>query len=235
MKRCTKEILENGKIDLRGQFLPGSNTTFLVQVSHEGCKILAVYKPQRGERPLWDFPSASLAQREVAAWLLSEFLGLHLVPCTVLRTGPLGPGALQQFIAHTPTYHYFAFKEQDRQRLRPVAFFDLLANNADRKGSHVLIEKRSRRLYAIDHGLCFHEEEKLRTVVWDFAGEPIPDDLLQTARSLLEERPDRFASFQPYLSFGEIVALRRRIEAVLTDPFFPYPPSYRRAYPYPLL
>ncbi len=230
-----KEILESGTIDLRGQFLLGSNYTFLVRVEHRGRELLAVYKPQVGERPLWDFPPASLARREVAAYLLSEMLGLHLVPCTVLRTGPLGPGALQQFIPHTPGYHYFTFRERDRQRLRPLVFFDLLANNADRKGSHILVEKRSRRLYAIDHGLCFHEEEKLRTVLWDFAGEPIPPALLQAARTLLNSASDLSTMFQPYLSSGEIDALYGRAEALLANPVFPYPPSHRRAYPYPPL
>ncbi len=227
------EALENGAITLQGRFLLGSNYTFLVQVHYQGRAILAVYKPQAGERPLWDFPPGSLGRREVAAYLLSELLGLHLVPCTVLREGPFGPGVVQQFIPHRPEYHYFAFTEEDRQRLRPVVLFDILANNADRKGSHVLIEKRTRRLYAIDHGLCFHEEEKLRTVFWDFAGEPIAENLLRAVRPLLSTDCDVFTIFQPYLSHREIAALRERAQALLANPVFPHPPKDRRVFPYP--
>jgi len=234
-KNEIQEILENGDIALEGQFLPGSNYTFLVRVSYRGKELPAVYKPTGGERPLWDFPPASLARREVAAYRLSELLGFHLVPCTVLRAGPLGPGALQQFIRHDPAYHYFTFTPQDRQRLRPVVLFDLIANNADRKGSHLLIEKRSHRLYAIDHGLCFHAEEKLRTVLWDFAGEAIPQPLLESVQAFLALGHDLFAVFRPYLSRSEIAALRQRVENLLRNPVFPYPPPYRRAFPYPPL
>lgn len=227
------EALKSGEITLQGQFLLGSNYTFLVHVHYQGRAIPAVYKPQAGERPLWDFPIGSLARREVAAYLLSELLGWHLVPCTVLREGPFGPGVVQQFIPHRPEYHYFVFTEEDRQRLRPVVLFDILANNADRKGSHVLIEKRTRRLYAIDHGLCFHEEEKLRTVFWDFAGEPIAGELLEAVRWLHSSDRDLLSIFQPYLSSREIAALQQRVERLLAKPVFPYPPKDRRAFPYP--
>jgi streptogramin lyase len=120
-----------------------------------------------------DFPRASLARREVAAYLVSEALGWRLVPPTVYRKdGPIGSGSLQLFIEHDPGYHYFTFSDADRQRLHPVAIFDLLINNADRKGSHLLLDPDG-HLWLIDHGLCFHREDKLRTVIWDFAGEPI--------------------------------------------------------------
>ncbi len=165
------EALLHGEIHLQGQFLPGSNYTFLVTVSHEGREFPAVYKPQRGEQTLWDFPQASLAGREVAACLVSEALDFGFVPFTVLRDGPFGPGSLQQFIDHDPSLHYFNFDPTRKASLRPVALFDLLVNNADRKGSHLLVQKRTRRLFLIDHGLCFHAEDKLRTVIWDFAGE----------------------------------------------------------------
>lgn len=229
------ETLEHGEITLQGQFLLGSNYTFLVHVHYQGREIPAVYKPRAGERPLWDFPPGSLAKREVAAYLLSELLDLHLVPCTVLRDGPFGPGIVQQFIPHQPEYHYFVFTEEDRQRLRPVVFFDLLANNADRKGSHVLFENRTHRLYAIDHGLCFHEEEKLRTVFWDFAGEPMAENLLDATRSLLSSDRDLRTIFQFYLSDREITALQARAQRILANPVFPHPPEHRRAFPYPLL
>jgi hypothetical protein len=229
-----KQTLENGEITLQGQFILGSNYTFLVNVKHEGAEIPAVYKPMRGEQPLWDFPEASLAGREVAAYLVSEALGWGLVPLTILRDGPLGPGSLQQFIEYDPNYHYFTFNKSDRLLLRPVALFDLLINNADRKGSHVLLQKRTRHLFAIDHGLCFHAEDKLRTVIWDFAGQAIPPELLSalgTFRGVLHRSLS--ADLQPVLRPEEIAALGSRLETLLAGPVFPYPPEDRRSFPYP--
>jgi hypothetical protein len=231
-----KQTLEKGEISFQGQFLLGSNYTFLVTVQYEEQEFPAVYKPTRGEQPLWDFPEASLARREVAAYLVSEALGFGLVPLTVLRDGPLGPGSLQQFIEYNPNYHYFNFKPADRQLLRPVVLFDLLINNADRKGSHVFFQKHTRRLFGIDHGLCFHADDKLRTVLWDFAGEAIPPDLLsalKTFRSALDLNLP--ADLEPYLSLDEIAALRARADALLAQPVFPQPPQDRRSFPYPPL
>jgi Phosphatidylinositol 3- and 4-kinase len=228
--------LENGEIELKGQFTRGYNYTFLVNVCFEGKEIPAVYKPGRGEQPLWDFPENSLAGREVCAYLVSQALGFDLVPFTLQRDGPLGPGSLQQYIEHNPDYHYFTFKSIDLARLRPVVLFDLLINNADRKGSHILVQKRTRRLYLIDHGLCFHTEDKLRTVVWDFAGEPIPTDLLSALssfRSQLEEQGGMVAKLGLYLNPEELTALRSRAEALLASGQFPIPPEDRRAFPYP--
>ncbi len=246
-----QQTLENGEISLQGQFLLGSNYTFLVNVKHDGREIPAVYKPMRGEQPLWDFPEASLAGREVAAYLVSEALGFGFVPLTVLRDGPFGPGSLQQHIEYNPNYHYFNFKPADRLRLRPVAIFDLLVNNADRKGSHVFFQKRTRRLFAIDHGLCFHADDKLRTVIWDFAGQPFPEELLTGLRSLQErtlrqgfdtlspaaqgETGDLFAALGEYLLPEEVAALGSRLAALLANPVFPLPPEDRRVFPYPPL
>jgi hypothetical protein len=231
-----KLTLENGEIALQGQFLLGSNYTFLVSVRHEGKEFPAVYKPRRGEQALWDFPEASLAGREVAAYLVSEALGFGFVPLTILRDGPFGPGSLQQYIEHNPNIHYFTFKPADRASLRPVALFDLLVNNADRKGGHILLQKRTRKLTLIDHGLCFHAEEKLRTVIWDFAGEDLPVEListLKTFRSLL--RCNLSAELQSYLTQEELAALDARLEALLASPVFPHPPEDRRSFPYPPL
>ena len=232
--RTIRLALEHGKIDLQGQFLLGSNYTFLVKVCHAGKEFPAVYKPMRGEQPLWDFPPASLAGREVAAWLVSEALGFGLVPFTLLRDGPFGPGSLQQYIDHDPEIHYFSFKPADRQRLRPVALFDLLINNADRKGGHILLEKRSRRIYLIDHGLCFHAEDKLRTVLWDFAGEAIPPELLSSLEMFCRDLPHGpAASLGEYLLPEELAALQSRLEALLSAGRFPFPPEDRRPWPYP--
>ncbi len=228
-------LLEAGEIVLQGQFLLGSNYTFLVHVKADGREIPAVYKPMRGEQPLWDFPPASLAAREVAAYLVCRALGFDFVPCTVLREGPYGPGSLQEYIPHDPNRHYFNFTPLERQDLRPVALFDLLVNNADRKGGHVLIKENTRRLYAIDHGLCFHVEDKLRTVIWDFAGQVIPAELLAALTAFQERQEAILAVLANYLLPQELNALAGRLAHLLASPLYPAPPEDRRAFPYPPL
>ena len=224
--------LRLGEIELKGQFMLGSNYTFLVTVHHGGEDFPAVYKPSRGEQPLWDFPDNTLSLREVAAYLVSEALGFHFVPYTTLRAeGPYGAGSMQQYIEYDPEYHYFSFTPEDKERLRPAALFDLLVNNADRKGSHVLIEQGTNKLWLIDHGICFHEENKLRTVIWDFAGQAIPAELLAP----LKKVEGLGGLLGPYLSAEEIAALERRAKRLLKDGIFPHEPGDRRAMPWPLL
>ena len=233
-------VLEQGEIILRGEFLWGSNYTFLTQVILEGMALPVVYKPIRGERPLWDFPAASLARREVAAFMVSEAIGWKFVPPTVYRKdAPLGPGSLQLYVEHDSEYHYFSFDEGDRQRLMPVALFDLLINNADRKGSHILRDPDG-RLWLIDHGLCFHTEDKLRTVIWDFVGEPISSDLCEALvrfRQKLEEEdsssPSLALDLARYLSRAEMKALGRRASDLAVMRTFPAPDPHRRAFPWP--
>jgi hypothetical protein len=228
--KIIQAALTDGEYELRGQFMLGSNYTFLVDVNHEGETYQAVYKPSKGEQPLWDFPDNTLALREVAAYLLSEALGYHIVPVTVFREeGPHGPGSLQQYIEYDVEYHYFNFTTADKESLRPVSVFDLLANNADRKGSHVFFEDDTHKLYAIDHGICFHEQDKLRTVIWDFAGQPIPDELLAP----LSSTSSWSALLEDYLSPVEIAALLNRAEILCTNRIFPRPLQGRRAFPYP--
>ena len=230
-----KTALQLGKLELKGQFMLGSNYTFLVTVHYEDCEYPAVYKPSKGEQPLWDFPENTLALREVAAYMVSERLGFHFVPYTILREDvPLyGSGSLQQYIDYDPEYHYFTFRDEDKARLRPVALFDLLVNNADRKGSHVFFEKGTDKLWVIDHGICFHEADKLRTVIWDFAGQAIPDELCAALDAVLSERSSLLTDLQPYLSPPEISALTRRAKRLLTTKVFPRQPRDRRVYPYP--
>ena len=224
--------IECGNYEIKGQFTFGSNYTFLVSVEHEGSEYPAVYKPLRGEQPLWDFPENSLAGREVAAYLVSEHLGFHIVPFTILRQdGPFGAGSLQQYIDYDPEYHYFSFSEPDRQLLKPVVLFDLLCNNADRKGSHVFFEKDTHHLYAIDHGICFHEEDKLRTVLWDFSGQKIPEDLLAPLSRIRSLLP----SLEPYLNPRELSALCSRADSIVKKGTFPRQPRDRRAMPWPPL
>jgi uncharacterized repeat protein (TIGR03843 family) len=227
-----QKALQHGDLELKGQFMLGSNYTFLVEVRYQNETYPAVYKPKRGEQPLWDFPENSLAHREVAAYLLSEALGFHIVPFTILReNGPYGAGSLQQFIDFDPEYHYFNFTDSDKQLLKPVVFFDLLVNNADRKGSHVFFENKTRQLFAIDHGICFHEDDKLRTVLWDFGGQRIPDGLI----SRLSLSPGLLADLEPHLSPSEIEALCRRTELIRKKGSFPRQPRDRRATPWPPL
>jgi uncharacterized repeat protein (TIGR03843 family) len=229
--------LHSGDIDVLGQFTWSSNFTFLTKVRYESEVLPAVYKPSRGERPLWDFPRGTLAAREVAAYLTSQALGWALVPPTVMRQdGPAGPGSLQLFIDSNPERHYFTFNDDEKQRLRPVVVFDVLINNADRKGGHVLLTQHD-DLHIIDHGVCFHHEYKLRTVLWDFVGEAIPDDLLtdvQTFRDRLEENTDLRSAFSSLLANREIEALIERADHILNVRCFPSP-GPGRPYPYPLV
>lgn len=234
------EILAQGSLEPLGQFTYGSNFTFLVTASLQGKSVRAVYKPQKGERPLWDFPDGTLANRETAAYRLSAALGWDLVPLTILRKdAPFGPGSLQLFIEHNPARHYFNLPAELLDLLQPLALFDLIANNADRKGSHFLFRIPDDHLYAIDHGLCFNAEQKLRTVIWNFAGKPIPQNL----RELIGELGDSGHPLYKFGEFGladllapeEIEALRTRISVIVADPVFPFPPEDKQAYPYPPL
>lgn len=231
-------VLQYGEITIKGEFVWGSNYTFLAEVCQNGNKLLSVYKPSRGERPLWDFPPSSLARREAAAYLVSEALGWELVPPTVYRKkAPIGPGSLQLFIDHDPELHYFNLSETDRQCLRPVVLFDLLINNADRKGSHLLFDN-NHHLWLIDHGICFHAEDKLRTVIWDFAGEPIPEKLSNDLRNfhyMLEPTTNLFKELKALLSLQEIKALAGRAKYLISLRQFPQPDPDERCFPWPPL
>ena len=228
--------LNQGELVVEGQFLNSSNYTFLAKVLYRSDEMATVYKPQRGERPLWDFPASTLAKREVAAYQVSEALGWELVPPTVFRReAPLGPGSLQQFINHDPVYHYFNFSDEDRRRLRPVVTYDLLVNNADRKGSHILIDADG-HMWLIDHGVCFHREDKLRTVLWDFCGDAIPQTLLDDLGDLLaeiEKRENIYQELRTRLQPDEIEALADRARQLISNGVFPHPSEEHRPYPWP--
>jgi uncharacterized repeat protein (TIGR03843 family) len=209
----------------------------LVQLQAEAGQVPAIYKPERGERPLWDFPYGSLSDREVAAYIISQALGWSLVPPTVKREdAPAGPGSLQFYVETDPDIHYFTFSDQQKQRLRPTALFDVIINNADRKSGHILIDEDD-HLWLIDHGVCFHEEPKLRTVVWDFVGEDIPEGLLHSIKGLesdLSPGSDLFKNLCTCLAESEIGALKKRSSRILEDPIF-QPPGPDRPYPWPLV
>lgn len=229
-------ILTDGDLDVTGQFVYGSNFTFLVDVHCQGEQLAAVYKPSRGERPLWDFPIGTLAPREAAAYLTSRALGWSLVPPTIVRDdGPAGPGSLQLFVDADPEHHYFTFTPAQKQALRPAAAFDALINNADRKGGHVLMGNDG-HIWLIDHGVCFHTDDKLRTVIWDFAGEPIPEPILDDLAAFLAALQGRELedSYRELLDPDEIKSLQQRAADLLRQQVFPTP-GPGRPYPWPLV
>ena len=180
------DLLARGAITVKGRLPDASNATLLVELALDGATGLAVYKPLRGERPLWDFPRG-LYRREVAAYLFSESLGWGIVPPTIVREGPHGEGSLQHFVMADFAQHYFTLMEDPAHRLalQRICVFDLIANNADRKSGHCLLGPDG-AVYGIDQGLCFHVDPKLRTVIWDWAGEPIPPALVADVSRLVE-------------------------------------------------
>lgn len=227
------DLLGRGDITVKGRMPRSSNATFLVELALDGATALAVYKPEQGERPLWDFPPG-LFRREIAAYLLSEALGWGLVPPTAPRgDGPLGEGSLQLFVAADFRQHYFTLVEagEHHATLQRICLFDLVANNADRKSGHCLLVPDD-RIYAIDNGLTFHAEPKLRTVIWDFGGEPIAPALQEDLRRVLSD--DLPPALAELLDPDEQRALKRRARGLLRTGQYPVDKSGLR-YPWPLI
>jgi len=224
-------LLQAGDVAIKGRLPWSSNGTFLVELRLDGLAQAAVYKPARGERPLWDYPSG-LYRREVAAYVVSEALGWMMVPETVVRDGPLGPGSFQRFVPAHFEEHYFTLLERPEHHdaLRAICAFDLLVNNGDRKSGHCLLGEDG-NLWGIDHGLSLHDEPKLRTVIWDFAGQPVPEALLADVARLAVSPPEALAGL---VSPEEIDALVTRAAALVRRPVFPRARS-GRAYPWPLV
>ncbi|MCX7683442.1 MAG: SCO1664 family protein [Anaerolineae bacterium] len=245
--RCTAEVdperilvlLSQGHLEPLGRMPAGSNVIFLTRVVARkgGAEVLAVYKPGCGERPLWDFPHGTLCFREVAAYLVSRELGWPSVPPTVLRDGPYGIGALQLYIDALPQANYFTLRTERLPDLMPIALFDLVTNNVDRKGGHLLLDREG-RIWAIDNALTFHPLPKLRTVIWDFAGEAIPSSYLADLSRFQEQlnKPTPIIeTLSMLLSAEELAALRRRLAALLERGVFPRPDPTRRQLPWPLV
>ncbi len=236
----TLEILTQGDLELRGLVPWSSNYTFIVSARLDDEEIPAVYKPQGGERPLWDFDSGTLYLREVAAYRVSACLGWPNIPPVVRREGPHGWGSLQLFVEHDQRAHYFTLREQTAHipALRRMALFDWICNNADRKGGHVLLGHDG-TIWGIDHGLTFHCEYKLRTVIWDWAGSAVPRPWLRDLERLRTElapgRGDLRQELAALLSPQEIDALRHRTEQALRDRVLPQPRTSMRNVPYPLV
>ncbi|MBN2258252.1 MAG: SCO1664 family protein [Anaerolineaceae bacterium] len=221
---------------MAGQFLQGSNGTFLVNVRTTSHELRAVYKPSAGERPLWDFPPRTLFKREVATYVFSEALKWGLVPPTVHRKkGPMGPGSLQAFITHDPQTHYFTLSDAHIALRRKILLFDYMLNNADRKAGH-FIEDPDGHVWLIDHGLTFHVVEKLRTVAWDHAGEEIPHDLLADIERVNIDLTTQIGVYDQVISLlspAELSALAGRMRSLLIGGLYPIPPSTRRTIPWP--
>ncbi len=227
------EILATGEVEILGRMPWSSNATFLVEACLDGATARGIYKPHAGERPLWDFPDG-LYRREVAAHELSEALGWEVVPLTILREDmPHGIGSLQQFVDADFEQHYFTLLDDEatHPQLRRMAVFDIVSNNTDRKGGHCLVDADG-HIWGIDNGLSFHAEFKLRTVIWDFAGEPVAPELLADLQLLVDEGlPDRVASL---LGTFERDAVLTRARAVLREGELPFDETGRR-YPWPLV
>jgi len=214
----------------------GSNGTFLVTLDggEELGQSHAVYKPRRGEAPLWDFPHGTLHRREVATFLVSECLGWSLVPATVIRDGPFGVGSVQLFIEHDPANYFSAPAKRDREASQQIALLDVVLNNADRKAEHC-IQDLAGRTWAIDHGLTFHVEPKLRTVIWDFAGDRIRQDLLddlENLRQAFEDPGSLRSALCGLVTQNEVDAVYRRLKWLLRNRIYPDPGKDRRASPW---
>ena len=226
-------LLTWGEVEILGRLPWSSNRTYLANCTIEGSELPAVYKPGRGERPLWDF-GEDLWRREVAAYELSVSAGWNLVPETVARRdGPLGPGSMQRFVPSHFEQHYFTLLDDEEcyDKLRSICAFDVVANNADRKSGHCLLAEDG-GIWAIDNGLCFHREPKLRTVIWEFAGDELPRDAITALEKTCDGLPE---SLRSLLSRDEMEAVARRAERLLVRGRLPDLPSEGARYPWPLV
>jgi len=253
------ELITRGEINVEGRLVDASNATLYCSVSHNGVTAHCVYKPVSGERALWDFPDGTLAGREVAAYLVSSASGLDLVPPTVLRPGPFGTGMVQLWIdtkegddlvdvlpptdlpdgwrtvlhAHDRYGDPAVLTHADHPSVKLLSALDVVINNADRKGGHVL-HGTDGRVYGIDHGICMHTENKLRTVLWGFMGETIPEEALDAfARLRPKLDQDLGQDLAAHITRREIRALRARTDRILRDPIFPQPNPDGRPIPWP--
>lgn len=232
------EALTHGEIQEQGLLPYSSNHSFLITVGDDRLVLPAVYKPRRGESPLWDFEWGTLCLRETAAYTISSALEWDLVPPTVLRDGTRGLGSVQLYIPNDDAEHYFTVQDDARfaLALRRLALFDYVINNADRKSGHCLIGDDG-RMWAIDHGICFHTEYKLRTVIWEFSNEPIDSELGDDLEELLKQLTDQESALSvalwQLLNSAEYAALTDRTRVLLGTQKFPAPAVHRRNYPWP--
>lgn len=216
-------LLAKGEISVEGRLVDASNATLFVAISDGVHMMRAIYKPIAGERPLWDFPDGNLASRERAAYLVSEALGIGCIPLTVLRDGPFGHGAVQEWIDIDETIDLELFFREDNPQLRSVALLDAIINNTDRKIGH-LLPRADGKLFVCDHGVTFHEENKLRTVLWQWAGESFSADELNTLskfRYYLDS--DASSEIRSLITPEEFLALQERTRLLFVEKTFPEP------------
>jgi len=223
--------LELGEIKVAGRLVDASNATLFITITHEDQTIDAIYKPISGERPLWDFDSGNLASRERAAFIISEIGNFNLVPLTILREGPFGLGAVQQWIDIDESVDLAQFFRTEAPSLRATALFDAVINNTDRKIGHLLPD-RNGRLFICDHGVTFHQEDKLRTVLWQWAGTDLSSAEINQLRELLIQVNEN-SELKQLINQEEMKALHNRIERLIATSTFPVPNPEWPAVPWP--
>ena len=226
-------LLTEGVIDLEGRMLDASNVTLVGAIRSGPLAAECVYKPVAGERPLWDFPDGTLAGREISAFLVSEATGWDVVPPTVLREGPFGPGMVQLWMDGDPAVDLAAFVRSDDPALRRMAVFDAVVNNADRKGGHI-IPMPGGHVYGVDHGICFSVDPKLRTLLWRWAGKPLTAEALEVLERLADELRDGLGErLHEHLTRSEVRCTQRRVAELLRTGRHPEPSGEWPALPWP--
>ncbi|HST99852.1 MAG TPA: SCO1664 family protein [Geodermatophilus sp.] len=228
-----RALLLDGEIDLEGRMLDASNVTLVGYIRTGELEAECVYKPVAGERPLWDFPDGTLAGREVSAALISEATGWRVVPPTVLRDGPFGPGMVQLWVDGDPDVDLAAFVRSDDPGLRRMAIFDAVVNNADRKGGHI-IPTSDGHVYGVDHGICFSVDPKLRTLLWRWAGQPLPAEALEVLEKLTGDlMGDLGDQLHEHLTRREVRRTQQRVAELLRSGRYPQPSGDWPALPWP--
>jgi hypothetical protein len=227
------QVLTRGDLKVTGRLVDASNATLYATVTFETDEVICIYKPVAGERPLWDFSDGCLAHREYAAYLVSEHLGFHCVPLTILRDGPYGFGMVQQWIDIDESIDLASFFSTDHPQLRAMALFDAIINNTDRKIGH-LLPLNDRQVLGCDHGVTFHPEDKLRTVLWQWAGDDLTKEELTTLRNAQLAFENHLAVIlEPYLTNEEIARCLIRINRLIDTGKFPEPNPNWPAVPWP--
>ena len=224
-----RSAIDQGEVEVEGRFVDASNATLFAQCSLGELRVPVIYKPIAGERPLWDFPDGNLAHRELAAYLLSEALGLHVVPYTIVREGPFGPGMIQEWIEIVKDIDVVALGQTHDLRIRKLAFFDAIINNTDRKYGHIL-PSLDGEIFGCDHGVTFHVDPKLRTVIWQFAGEPFSTEEISMLALALDIST---GIMEDLITSREIEALLERISELISDGGFPFPSQDWPSIPWP--
>ncbi|MEY4081873.1 MAG: hypothetical protein RLZZ389_140 [Actinomycetota bacterium] len=227
------KVLTEGVLKVTGRLVDASNATLYATSTLNEQEIVCIYKPIAGERPLWDFPEGSLAYREYAAYLVSQGLGFHIVPLTILRDGPYGSGMVQEWITLDESIDLAVFFSSDNPRLRSMALFDAIVNNTDRKIGHLLPISHD-EVYGCDHGVTFHVEDKLRTVLWQWADDELTDQELQSLQMAQQLLAGELGEqLQPFLTQDEIDAISMRVNRLLSEGRFPLPNPNWPAIPWP--